>query len=96
MLERRVTLFKLFGFSVRLHASWLLLGLLITWSLAEGWFPTQAPDISAAQRWWLGALGAVLLLFQRAGRDLALSALALVVLVALSWFRWMQLRPELV
>lgn len=34
--------------------------------------------------------------FRRASRDTAVAAAACVVLVALSWFRWVQLRPDLV
>jgi len=36
MFGKRITLFKLFGFEVRIDFSWFILGLLITWSLADG------------------------------------------------------------
>lgn len=52
-------LFTIFGFRVRLNLSWLLLGLLITWTLAEGLFPSQYPDLSREVRWWMGAAGAL-------------------------------------
>jgi len=39
MFGNRITLFKLLGFEVRIDASWLLLALLVTWSLAKGVFP---------------------------------------------------------
>jgi hypothetical protein len=46
------------------------------------------------------AVAALLLLvwrsFRSASRDVVAAALALIVLVALSWFRWMQLRPDVV
>ena len=76
MLERRVTLFRIFGFSVRLHYSWLLLGLLIAWSLAEYWFGQQVPGLSTAARWGLGVTGAVGLLFSIVFHELSHSLVA--------------------
>jgi len=52
-------LFTILGFEIRLNLSWLLLGLLITWTLAEGFFPEQYPELTARARWWMGAAGAV-------------------------------------
>jgi hypothetical protein len=40
MFGARLTLFRLLGFEVRLDASWLILAVLLTWSLARGYFPT--------------------------------------------------------
>jgi Zn-dependent protease/CBS domain-containing protein len=59
VFERRLTLFRLFGFRVSLDLSWLLIALLVTWSLAEGFFPRQYPDLSKAIHWAMGILGAV-------------------------------------
>lgn len=59
MFERRLTLFRLFGFSVRLDASWLLIALLVTWSLAEGLFPRHYPDLPSSLHWLMGVLGAL-------------------------------------
>jgi Zn-dependent protease len=53
-----MTLFKLFGFEVRLDASWIFLAILITWSLATGIFPHEYPGLSAASYWWMGLFGA--------------------------------------
>ena len=76
MLERRVTLFKVLGFSVHLHVSWLILGLLISWSLAEYWFKPQVADMSTAGRWGLGAVGAIGLLFSIVFHELSHSLVA--------------------
>src|SRR5439155_15192037 len=59
MFGRRITLFKLFGFEVRLHASWIVIAALITWSLATGLFPAQYPGLPTAAHWWMGLTGAV-------------------------------------
>ena len=58
-LLRGFPLFTILGFEIRLNLSWLLLGLLITWTLAEGFFPQRYPDLGAQARWWMGVAGAV-------------------------------------
>ena len=59
MFGRSVELFKLFGFSVRIDASWILIAILIVWSLASGFFPHYYPDLSTGTYWWMGFLGAL-------------------------------------
>jgi Zn-dependent protease/CBS domain-containing protein len=59
MFGHRIKLFKLFGFEVRLDASWLFLAALIVWSLAIGVFPQTAPGLTATRYWWMGVAGAV-------------------------------------
>ncbi len=61
MFGKRVSLFKLFGFEVRLDASWLLIAALVTWSLAVGVFPQAEPGLSRSSYWWMGVSGALLL-----------------------------------
>jgi len=55
----RYRLFSLFGFEVKLDLSWLLLALLITWSLAAGVFPTDYPGLADRVYAWMGIAGAV-------------------------------------
>ncbi len=59
MFGKRVTLFRLLGFSVRVDASWLILAALITWSLATGVFPYffQGRDIPVFHYWLMGLAG---------------------------------------
>jgi Zn-dependent protease/CBS domain-containing protein len=59
MFGRRITLFKIFGFEVRLDASWIVIAALVTWSLAAAIFPSQYPGLSRGAYWWMGAAGAV-------------------------------------
>lgn len=59
MFAHRVTLFRLFGFEVRVDASWLFLALLITWSLGGGYFPGKYPGLPASDYWWMGIIGAL-------------------------------------
>jgi Zn-dependent protease/CBS domain-containing protein len=59
MFGRRITLFRLFGFEVRLDASWIVVAALVTWSLAAAVFPSQYPTLSRAAYWWMGLVGAL-------------------------------------
>ena len=59
MFGKRVTLFKLLGFQIRIDLSWLILVVLITWSLAHGYFPFQYKNLPEAIYWWMGAAGTV-------------------------------------
>jgi Zn-dependent protease/predicted transcriptional regulator len=59
MFGRRVTLFKMMGFAVRVDASWLLIAFLIVWSLAVGVFPSEVPDLPTGTYWWMGIAGAL-------------------------------------
>ena len=46
MFGRSLPLFKLAGFQVGVDWSWLLLAVLISWTLATGVFPSYYPDLS--------------------------------------------------
>jgi Zn-dependent protease/predicted transcriptional regulator len=59
MFGRRVTLFKMLGFAVRVDASWLLIAFLIVWSLAVGVFPEEVPGLPTGAYWWMGIAGAL-------------------------------------
>lgn len=59
MFGQSFQLFQLFGFPIRLDWSWFILALLITWTLAVGFFPFQSPNLSTATYWWMGFLGAM-------------------------------------
>jgi len=56
---RQIRLFSLFGFEVKLDLSWLLLGLLIGWSLGAGLFPAEYPGLPAQAYTWMGVAGAI-------------------------------------
>jgi len=76
MFGNRITLFKLLGFEVRIDASWLLLALLVTWSLAKGIFPSSYKGASEATYWAMGAIGALGLFFSIIFHELCHSLVA--------------------
>lgn len=59
MFWKRITLFRILGFSVRLDASWILIALLITWSLATGFYPFDYEGFSTETYWLMGAFSAL-------------------------------------
>ncbi|MDI6451715.1 site-2 protease family protein [Anaerobaca lacustris] len=59
MFERRIPLFRLFGFTVSIDVTWFVLAVLITWSLAKGAFPHYCPGFSNTTYWWMGVAGAL-------------------------------------
>lgn len=59
MFGKRIHLFTVAGFKIRLDASWFVLAILVTWSLATSFFPSVMPNLSRTAYWLLGAGGAV-------------------------------------
>jgi Zn-dependent protease/CBS domain-containing protein len=63
MFGKRFKLFKLFGFEVGIDLSWILIAILIAWSLSTGFFPFQYKNLSTQTYWMMGIIGAVGLFF---------------------------------
>jgi len=59
MFGRKIHLFTIFGFDVGIDFTWILLAVLITWSLAKGLFPVWFGNHSTATYWWMGVAGAI-------------------------------------
>jgi len=49
------------GIPIRIHASWFLVFLLVSWTLATGYLPESLPGLSSARYWVMGSIAAVLL-----------------------------------
>lgn len=59
MFRRRIELFKILGFSVRVDSSWIFLATLIVWSFATQVYPAAQPELPARAYWAMGLLTAV-------------------------------------
>lgn len=59
MFGKRIKLFNLLGFEVRVDASWIVIAILIAWSLSTGLFPFHYRNLSIQTYWLMGILGAV-------------------------------------
>jgi Zn-dependent protease/CBS domain-containing protein len=51
---------RIFGINIQVDWSWILIFLLVTWSLAVGLFPAWHPDWGAALRWGLAVVASLL------------------------------------
>jgi Zn-dependent protease/CBS domain-containing protein len=76
MFGRRITLFTIFGFAVRLDASWIIIAILVTWSLAGAIFPHAYPHLPRADYWWMGVVGVAGLFFSIVVHELCHSLVA--------------------
>ena len=58
LTEGRLKVGEIWGIPIALHASWLLVFGLVTWSLAAAYFPSEYPGWTRAAYWLVGALTA--------------------------------------
>ncbi len=61
MLRNSFPIARIAGIEIGVHASWLIVFGLVTWSLAVGFFPGEIPGLSPLEAWVLGAVSALLL-----------------------------------
>ncbi|HJX28074.1 MAG TPA: site-2 protease family protein [Thermoanaerobaculia bacterium] len=59
MFRSSLQIFRLFGFPIRLDPSWVVVAILITWTLATAGFPLVAPGLAVSTYWWMGLAGAL-------------------------------------
>jgi len=59
MFGKRITLFRLLGFEVKIDLSWLIIAVLITWSLAHAVFPSYFEGLSGTTYVLMGIVGAL-------------------------------------
>lgn len=60
-MESGLKVMRVFGIDIYLHFSWWFVFLILTWSLATGFFPHYYPDLSAQAYWLMGITAAILL-----------------------------------
>ena len=65
------------GIPIRVHASWFLVFLLLTWTLATGYLPEELPGLSPARYWAMGGVAAILLFLSVLLHELGHSYVAL-------------------
>ncbi len=59
MFGHRIRLFSMLGFEVKIDLSWIIIAVLLTWSLAVGYFPYQYKQLSPQAYWLMGLVGAL-------------------------------------
>jgi Zn-dependent protease len=68
---------KILGIPIQLHASWFLIAILVTWTLASGYFPQENPGWAPATYWIVGGVASILLFASVLLHELGHSVLAL-------------------
>ena len=59
MFGRSIPLLRLAGFQVGIDWSWLILAILIAWTLSVGVFPSYYPDLTPGLYWSMGVIAAL-------------------------------------
>src|SRR5262245_41591885 len=59
-MNRGLYVGRIFGINIHIDASWILIFLLITWSLASGLFPSWHPEWGAGLRWGVAVASSLL------------------------------------
>lgn len=63
MLGKSFSIFKLFGFEIKVDSSWIIVLFLMIWSLSFGAFPQYFKGLSSTTYLWMGIFGALGLFF---------------------------------
>ncbi len=59
MFGKRIEIFRLFGFPIRIDVSWLLILAMVTYSLASGYFPVNHPGMPVTAYWAMAFVAAI-------------------------------------
>ena len=59
MFGKKIKLFRLLGFEVGIDPTWIILAILVAWSLSTGYFPFYYRNLSTQSYWVMGIIGAV-------------------------------------
>jgi Zn-dependent protease/predicted transcriptional regulator len=59
MFGNQYRLFKLMGFEVKVDPSWIIIAVLIAWSLSSGFFPSRFHNYPTQTYWFMGVAGAI-------------------------------------
>ena len=73
---RGLTIGRIGGIRIRIDWSWIVIFLLVTWTLAVGYYPTLYPSFSTATNWVLGVASSLLLFVSVLVHELAHSFVA--------------------
>lgn len=76
MFGRQLKLFTLMGFEIKVDFSWIFLAILVTWSLATGYFPSVYSHFDERTLWLMGGAGALGLFVSIIFHELAHSVVA--------------------
>ena len=76
MFGKSIKLFKLLGFEVKIDFSWIIIAVLVAWSLSKGLFPSYYKNLSSQTYWLMGIIGALGLFLSIVAHEFAHSIVA--------------------
>ncbi len=76
MLKNSIRIASIGGISINIHVSWILIFLLVTWTLAAGYFPQTYPNWSLPLSWTVGVITSILFFVSVLLHELAHSVVA--------------------
>lgn len=76
MIPRPLFHFRFFGFDVRVHKSWIFIGILLIWTLAKSVFPSMAPGLEEDTYWRMGGIGLMLIILSILAHEVAHAVVA--------------------
>ena len=77
MFGRSFQVARIRGIGIEIHPSWLLILALVSYTLADGWFPDQYSGWSTAAYWGVGVVAAILLFVTVLVHELAHATVAI-------------------
>jgi len=76
MNGKTLTLIKILGFKIKVNISWVFIALLLSWALAQGYFPTVYEGLTKITYWWMGVIAMLGLFVSIVLHELAHSVVA--------------------
>ena len=61
MNRHTIPLGRILGIPIGLDYSWFLIFVLITWTMAVGYYPAEFKNLPVVQYWFMGAMTAIML-----------------------------------
>ena len=57
MFGKRFNILSIAGFKIGIDVSWFFIAILLSWTLAVGYFPVNYPHLTSGVYWLMGILG---------------------------------------
>lgn len=76
MTGKNITLIEIFGFKIKVNISWVFIALLLSWALAQGYFPNVYEGLTKITYWWMGVIAMLGLFVSIVLHELAHSVVA--------------------
>jgi len=75
-MYRSIRLSQILGIPISVDPSWIVIFLLVSWTLSVGWFPQTNPNLSSGLYWVLGIISALFLFASLLAHEMAHSLVA--------------------